>query len=152
MKKSIAVGGGLVALIISAATAFIVVARPFDSPLVKACEEIFKMQLRSPSGYSRVDAIDSIQPITIREWVYLTRPDRLTEDPLTERQAKRMEEAGQVPAWLTTYVEYDAPNAYGTPIRGTIECKYLSKDSSPRDASRYDIVVNGKTLLEWLKG
>lgn len=151
MKRLFALGAVFIVLLL-AGGAFIVIAKPFDSPMLKACEEVFIKTLRSPSTYSRVSVGEFRQPITVDEWRSKTLARREINNRIVEQEAVRMKAEGVTPAWLVIHVAYDAQNGFGATIRDTFDCRVLSQDGVQAKTGRHDVIVNGKTLLDWLYG
>lgn len=82
-----------------------------ESAEVQQCERFITAKLRSPSTYKRIDKqVTHINP---------NNPSDLNN--LTE-------------VWVS--IEYDAANAYGTPIRDRYTCKFPRKDGKA-DTSNY---------------
>lgn len=96
----------------------------YEEDFVQACEEILKIRLVSPSGYSRID-----YTVMDEEFVALNKE-------------------GERPTEII--ISYDSPNSYGTEIRGAASCTLV--DSSPDDFGALDksrMRVDGLSLVEF---
>ncbi|TGT42615.1 hypothetical protein [Mesorhizobium sp. M8A.F.Ca.ET.165.01.1.1] len=140
------------AAVAAGATVFVLKSdfNPFESAMTKSCESVLKERLRSPSDYKRVEITESQQPLTLDE--YLKDHRVKTEDErVLYTQIYNLDAAGKdPPTMFTLYIKYDAPNAYGTPIRGISECQYASSSSSKSHASDFSVVVDNFTRHQWL--
>nr|DAH84804.1 MAG TPA: hypothetical protein [Caudoviricetes sp.] len=145
--------GALAAVVVVGATAASVQAgifNPFDSSMTRACETTFKKRLRSPSGYRRIELATYEKPMSLETYLQMEKPGDQNHTALLTRIYNRAVEGGSKPVVLTSYITYDAPNAYGALIRGTIECEYASTDGGQSDAREYSVLVDGKTSLQWI--
>ena len=93
---------------------------------VKACEAFIAEGLRSPSSYRRVEVNDSLK--------------KLTPDPKAKSIVDRMQ--GYEREILITY---DAPNAFGVPIRGMELCTFDAHENGDM-MSGLDPVSLGKSF------
>jgi hypothetical protein len=82
---------------------------------------------------------------------YLVKRKEEGEEGLSKIEEELHKMGRYKPAMYTAFISYDAPNAYGTLIRGIARCSYLSIEGGVDDLSRYSIKVNGKSSLERLK-
>jgi hypothetical protein len=106
--------------------------RPFDSAFLKACEEVIKDTLRSPSTYRRIQATETSEKISVDE--YFNGEGRYVSDADRALQKQFHDHAVRSKALF----EYDAANLYGTPLRLTSTCTYVSFDG---DTSRANASV-----------
>lgn len=122
---------------------------PFGSKLTAACEEVLKARLRSPSGYDRIKVSEYSREVPIDEYraIMISEKRSAAEIELTIRG---FEAGRELPVEFTQYIEYDAPNAYGTLIRGLAECKYVSRSGRESGASEFTVRVDGRTKTEYL--
>ncbi len=124
----------------------------FGSSFEAACEDVIKERLLAPSAYKRVSVDRSDHRMTRDEYVaYLQTSD----DPEVVKKAnlKSFDEGNYKPTTLRAYIKYDAPNAYGTPIRGTSVCEYFSdsgNESHDRGFYRLVVEVDGDSQTDWL--
>jgi hypothetical protein len=115
---------------------------PFESAVVSTCELLIKKRLLAPSMYRRVTARESQASITGEE--YRTRiRDFGSRDPNYAKDGAHVSEA---------WVEYDSPNAYGTPVRGLGHCQYFAAtEREPSDGvMELLMLLNGQTHINWL--
>ena len=87
--------------------------KPNDDAIA-ACEKFIQGSLRSPSTYAKVSSKVSDQPITAEDLALYQLPKGSSSGPASVR---------------TVFIEYDAANAYGTPVRGTEKCDFLLVDA-----------------------
>jgi hypothetical protein len=119
----------------------------FEPALYGACEEAFKERLKSPSSYKRVSAISDNNPADEIAF-FLSRGIRAEESRDIYRKAWALSK----PNFMRHHVSfsYDAKNAFGAELRGRFECEYYSDEETALRATSSNVVVNGKTNLEWL--
>lgn len=85
---------------------------------VEACEEFLKGGLRSPATHRQVSVRTYNAPITKQQATAIGA--RVYDDrPLTLRKV---------------FIDYDADNAFGTPVRGIEMCAFLLSDGKLPDA------------------
>ncbi|MCH4560325.1 hypothetical protein [Mesorhizobium jarvisii] len=123
---------------------------PFESSMTKSCENVLKKRLRSPAGYKRIGITESQSPLSLEDYLkanYVKDDDGRTifTQLYNSESAKK-----DPPTMFTLFIEYDAPNAYGTPIRSTSMCQYASISSSKSNASDFAVVVDNFTQTQWL--
>lgn len=121
--------------------------KPSDAKLVSLCEDQIKDALRSPSGYKRIDVKSFSDNLTVEQYAAHQKKHGLETTPF---ELELIEKSGKPPVRFTAYVEYDAPNAFGTPVRGTEVCEYVSSDGTLKWLSEVNILVGGKTKTERL--
>jgi hypothetical protein len=124
----------------------------FESKFELACEDVVKSRLLAPSAYKRISIERDDQLLTREEYVaYLA--DRNESDVMTKLYLKGFDDGQDKPSKLRAFITYDAPNAFGTPIRGTSECEYVSnsgKEDSDRNFYRLLVKVDGDDQNSWL--
>lgn len=108
---------------------------PFEPRLYGVCEDALKEQLRSPSTYERVRLTARDEQISAEAY------EIGAGNPLT-RAARTVLQQGAIPHRHVVIIEYDAVNAYGTPVRGAAECIHYSLTGDSKNASRYSISLN----------
>lgn len=123
---------------------------PFEPKLYSVCEEVLKERLRSPSGYKRVEISAYENKMTIADWLSEANRDTPSSAGTNKIIAEGMERRGETPVRHKLYISYDAPNAYGTLVRGLSECTYVSSDGKTTHASRFNVKIDGKTNHERL--
>lgn len=85
-----------------------------------ACEDYAKASLRSPATYSRAKARISDERMPRAYWQARER-NLFGSDSAFSGLYKKYSEEGGI---RTVVLEYDAANAYGTPVRGIAACKF----------------------------
>jgi len=120
MKKSWLMLGGI-ALILAGYGAYQAY-MPFDSAYVAGCEDYLKDGLKAPSTYKRIDARETIAPIS---------PARLKAMGGTT-----LDLPWETKYWLhTVSISYEAENSFGVPIRSGDACVFSETGDEP-DRSR----------------
>jgi hypothetical protein len=126
---------------------------------VSACEEFLKDSLRSPSTYRRIGVSTYDRPINaearaqLREeeersarenpdWAAVRR--QLDADtPATERPVETLREV---------FIEYDAENAFGAPIRGAQRCGFILRNGNLSSSSslrtKLSLAQSGRSLRQ----
>ncbi|WP_189413755.1 hypothetical protein [Mesorhizobium sp. M00.F.Ca.ET.217.01.1.1] len=121
----------------------------FDDDLTKSCEEALRQRLKAPSQYKRIRMARDSKDMTRDEFITHLNTSGDTESVrrfyLKSFDAKEIE-----PKNLSLAIEYDAPNSFGTMLRGYADCTYGS--TYGRDPVSYLFVkIDGKTSTEWLQ-
>ncbi|NNH45495.1 hypothetical protein HLI03_28255 [Rhizobium laguerreae] len=119
----------------------------FDSNLETACETVLKERLRSPSGYQRVEIRQLSDKVMTREEYkdYLNK----TEKDANARALYMRLFNELKPTIFALIITYDAPNAYGTLIRGMAACDYFDRNGDASTAAYYSVEVDGKSSSDW---
>ena len=135
-----------IALALSCVTLTVLVGcYPFDSPFVKACQAELKSRLRSPSGFTRISLSEHKEDISAKDFIenvlkHHQNLDSWVKNDLESNQRK--------PVKFTAFIEYDAPNAYGTLVRGTTMCEFYSDNGKFNDYEDFLVIVDGKDHFE----
>ena len=119
---------------------------PFEAEYISICETELMDRLKSPSGYKRIKVTQHTSKMTSDEW-------------LAHREARGYPAASSIemdglkngtirPLKNQAFIEYDAPNSFGTLIRGTASCEYVSREGSSLSPSTLDVLINGETNHE----
>lgn len=120
---------------------------PFEEKLIGVCEDLLKERLRSPSAYKRIGVTRTEAPLTGAEYLAVQRTDPASH---AGRLLLEQTASGAIkPTRISIIIEYDAPNAFNAPIRSFAKCEHVSTDGG-RNAGMFDVLVDGKTKLEWL--
>ncbi|MER9449326.1 hypothetical protein [Mesorhizobium sp. M0254] len=124
---------------------------PFVSPMTRACEAVLKKRLLAPAGYKRVETSESSEPIPLED--YLKDRGAATESDRILWTRMYSDDSGRKnpPTKFTLFITYDAPNAYGTPVRGLSMCEYRSLSASKSGAAWYSVIVDNFTQTGWLR-
>ena len=116
--------------------------RHYDGPstFAASCEEAAKLRLRSPSTYRRVSSNElTPENITAEQFLSSHSNSQHARDALAQKNA--------APVRLRAFISYDAANAYGTPVRDTVECTYDAAGLADIPGP-YTVRLNGSTALE----
>lgn len=120
----------------------------FDGQFVTACETALKKYLRSPSGYQRISVERVDIPWSKEEF------ENFLSDQKTKLQIEnyRMQYASAElkPMKFGLLISYDAPNAFGTKVRGKDACEYSDVYGDEKGANEFTVKINGKTYTETL--
>ncbi|WP_349437410.1 hypothetical protein [Pararhizobium sp. A13] len=121
----------------------------FDPKIVKVCEAVLQQRLRSPSGYERIEIVSSETKMDREAFSkHVGRIDLPTSYFTSKMQAF---DSGRLrPMVFTLLISYDAPNAYGTPVRGIASCEYVGSYTDDSHASEYTVSLDGQTQTQWL--
>jgi len=124
----------------------------FESKFNSACEDGIKKRLLAPSGYKRIALQRRDEVLTRDEFVAHMAATNTPEGAM--KSDLESFDKGRLPVTkFTAVIEYDAPNAYGTPIRFTSICEYVSetgKDDQERDFYALFLTIDGETDNQWL--
>ena len=128
---------------------------------VLACEVVLKTRLRSPSTYSRVLFTPLLREQTTIE-AYLgidTEEGRVRAEEYSARNPEyrrafdaRRQRFEESPMELVyTVIEYDAQNAFGTPVREWARCEDFVRIGTEISVLSFrDPRINGKTFAGWI--
>lgn len=119
----------------------------FDSNLVTACEKVLKQRLLSPSGYRRVEVSQLSDKVMTRE-EYGNYLNKTEKDANARTLYMRLFDELK-PTIFSLIIRYDAPNAYGTLIRGISACDYFDRNGDASTAAYYSVEVDGKSSSDW---
>ena len=89
-------------------------------PELAACEEYNSKTLKSPATYKRAKAYISDETMPAEYWTERER-DMFGKSTSFSDLYKTFAKEGGI---RTVVIEYDAANAYGTPVRGIQACKF----------------------------
>ncbi|THK35637.1 hypothetical protein EHS39_23705 [Ensifer sp. MPMI2T] len=121
----------------------------FDSEMVTACEASLQKRLRSPSEYKRFEITSYEEKLDRAAFSrYLT--DDKVGAVFREAQLREFDRGTLDPTLFSLFISYDAPNAFGTPIRGIARCEYMNARGDDSGASEHDVMIDGKTYTDWL--
>ncbi|TPK18057.1 hypothetical protein [Mesorhizobium sp. B2-5-7] len=138
------------ALVAACGAAFAYSTGYFDDGLTKSCEEALRQRLKAPSQYKRVRIVRDTKDMTRDEFVAYLDGSR-EDESVRKFHLKSFDAKNIQPQTLSLAIEYDAPNSFGTVLRGYADCRYES--TYGKDPISYLFVkIDGKTSLEWLRG
>lgn len=115
----------------------------FASNMVNACEDALKERLKAPSTYQRIKVTETQQNITFDQYFAANN-----ESPAVQQFLRAM--AKQPPVQLIAFIEYDAANAFGTPLRSISKCTYNTLDPTRSTDSKHLVKIDGKSNTQWL--
>lgn len=126
---------------------FISACSPADSNLYSACDEAVKLRLKAPSSYERVGETKS--ETVIEETAFFLYRDVMDEKV---RHAYRKGWADKPPTFKRYEVRlaYEAQNSFGARLRSAAKCEFYTDDGTTDDARAATVVIDGKTLQDWL--
>lgn len=107
-------------------------------PDVKACEIFIKDGLRSPSTYRLISMSEQDEKVS--------KPPLPKEAGELERMAWEQDKAQH--GIRSLILEYDAANAYGTPIRGHQVCTFATIDGDLQDNATIDANTAHRRAME----
>ncbi len=135
---------GAVALVLLAATggASYFALKPTARDLfLQRCEEVVRGTLRSPSTYSRVEASEVQERFaTQAEIASVTTSQREAFLDASGDGTDRTFRSAELKVYFLT-VDYDAANAYGTPIRGSFTCGQMAYGDMPLRPDAWPILT-----------
>lgn len=110
-------------------------------PEVAVCEDFIKSSLRSPSGYRQVDVTiyDSAPMAPAAFWAEAGLPDPARDPSTVIRLAEANRIRGHQISRRDVFIHYDAPNAYGVPVRGVEKCAFRLIDGQLPSREDMDI-------------
>ncbi|MEY9531178.1 hypothetical protein [Sinorhizobium fredii] len=120
----------------------------FDSQLVTACEAALKFRLPSPSGYQRIKISHSDDKMLDRA-AYAEHLSSYSDDYRTE-QLRDFDQGEVRPVLFSILISYDAPNAFGTPLRAHSRCEYVDTRGDETKANEILVMIDGQSNGEWV--
>lgn len=130
-----------------------------EDVLVASCVETLSERLKAPSTLEvmKITKAPVVSEAVDGPWISHRIAELESEDEVLEpselgdlRAALADVEAGKtvLRRQYETYIEYDADNAYGAPIRAIARCEAVTYDGEITQFS--SVSVNGYTSMEWL--
>lgn len=130
-----------------------------ESKLLSICDDMITERLLAPTTYKRISA----SPLKSAKadfnqfmgWDVPEKKQRDIEarvDPAVMKAQDSIKRQYSGVDWLrySSWIEYDAANAYGTPIRSVSECVLIARSDEPLSISSLsDIRVDGSDSLDW---
>ncbi len=55
------------------------------------------------------------------------------------------------PVLFSVLISYDAPNAFGTPLRAHSRCEYVDSSGDETRANEVLVMIDGKANADWLR-
>ena len=121
----------------------------FDSKMVTACEEVLKGRLLAPSEYKRIEIKQFEEPIGRADFEHYFADNDLP--PVIQKLRKDQFDRGELkPLLYLVLISYDAPNAYGTPVRSISRCEYPTMNGDDSGVYKTTVLVDGETSTDWL--
>lgn len=138
---------------------------PPAKQLIAACEDVIKGRLRSPSSYVRIEAsppkVSQVDTQGEYEGWDIAGPAKMRSDFADAAKSKTSKEFLEMNFKLvttgkahlyTTFIEYDAANGFGTPIRAEAICRYQLEDGDlPDEIYGFRLMVDGYTDTGWMR-
>lgn len=132
----------------------------FESAFLTACDEVMKDRLKAPSTYTRIAAHGYEQrPATLddkRGWTNATKRAEDLKMIETDPRFKELYEMGEKVFEMSgeqtltrAFVEYDADNSYGVPVRGAYECTHVGFDVDEFAPAAGGVRVDGYNSVDW---
>lgn len=118
-----------------------------QNSFIDLCENSIKDQLRSPSGYKRIDLSYQKNYLSPDQYI-LKRKQQKESAELSQIQIEALRDGSRKPVLFVANISYDAPNAFGTLVRNSATCDYLSKDGGLDQATKEDVRINGKNFYD----
>jgi hypothetical protein len=153
----------LVALIAAGgigAAAYVALKPTEEAKFLTVCDDILGKRLKAPSTYRRISATKITNAKAgFNQFMGWDVPGawkreseaRLSDPTITEIQVVR-KEVFDAAEWTrySTWIEYDAANAYGTPVRGAAEFALIARSEEPMSIGPLsDVRVDGFDHLGW---
>ncbi len=117
------------------------------SDFLAGCESAIKDTLRSPSGYKQINVEYVTRELTYEAYTQYIGKEATSK--LYKTQIDALKSGKNNPLLLQATVEFDAPNAFGTPVRGMSICEYVVTGKGQKVIAPL-IKVNGKTKTDLL--
>ncbi|WP_155272726.1 hypothetical protein [Bordetella hinzii] len=117
------------------------------SDFLAGCENAIKDTLRSPSGYKKINVEYVTRELTYEAYTQYIGKEAASK--LYKTQIDALKSGKDNPVLLQAKVEFDAPNAFGTAVRGTSICEYVVVGKGQKVIIPL-IKVNGKTKTDML--
>jgi hypothetical protein len=117
----------------------------FEPAMVGVCEQALQQRLRSPTGYKRINVSHYETPLNRQQF-----EQKLAGEPPANRTMALwgFDNGTTKPTHIQVFLTYDAPNAYGTPVREAAMCEYTKlTEVIPRPDN---VLINGKTNFQWI--
>jgi hypothetical protein len=134
-----------------------------DAALLGACDEAIQERLKAPSTYERVNSTEfERRPATLDDFMGWTKPEMELQARALAIHNQRYAEALklQMDAFrigeydlIESVIQYDADNAFGTPIRSTATCSdVINRGATFEQFGPIGPRINGQTNLDWAAG
>lgn len=118
-----------------------------EKSFLALCESQIKNMIATPSSYNRISYNVIREDIDREE--FINNPEKYGEE-ISEDRKSILRQLEVTPIVFRMVIEFDAANAYGTPIRKLVSCEYFSQFGELDGVSRINMTINGKTEHERL--
>ncbi len=108
-----------------------------------ACEAALKDTLLAPSTYHRIGVTETTEVLSLDAYFRLEDEGESVEAFIRQTHDHAVRSVA--------LFEYEAANAYGTPLRLFAKCTYDSLDGDASGAHQLTVRIDGKTSTERLK-
>ncbi|WP_037424718.1 hypothetical protein [Sinorhizobium sp. CCBAU 05631] len=122
----------------------------FDSELVTACEAALKFRLPSPSGYKRIKISHSEDMVMDRAGYAEYLSSAFKDADYREKLLQDFDRGSVKPVLFSMVISYDAPNAFGTPLRAHSQCEYVDEWGDETKANEILVMIDGQDNADWL--
>lgn len=126
---------------------------------VAKCEAELMDRLRSPSTYNRRSVTDiRREPATVEQFLGIETPEKAAEwralaqaNPTLKDSQEMMRQIfnARPHDFAFVYLEYEAANGFGVPIRSTVRCDDFFEEGKEPDLRFFRPRIDGETNLEW---
>lgn len=131
-----------------------------EQKLIASCEEIIASRLKAPSTYRQISTTKITKAkADFNQFMGWDVPGVKEHDAEVRRSDPAIMEiqdnqkkmfSGVEWTRYSTWIEYDAANSYGTPVRGAAECVLFARASEPFTVGPLsDVRVDGFDALGW---
>ena len=128
-----------------------------NAAFLAACDEAIKKRLKAPTTYPRANdgqfPVISVEKTTTKKAV-TARLGGSSDDASYQRVRKSFQDLYRAtggPFRHEAFIQYDAENSFGAPIRETAKCElYEAQKEPPKDVNADEVLIDGKTYTNWL--
>lgn len=161
MNKRDMIGLAAFVALLAAGGASVLLPKMFsaEAKFLTACDEVIQDRLKSPSSYKRISATEiRRQPASLHEYMGNPTPDQVEESRQSEARDKNIANTNDIlrkafrngeHEKVSTLIEYDADNSYGTALRGVAECFVVVRKGESPARTKSFTYVDGYTPLGW---
>lgn len=133
---------------------------PAETAFLLACDAVIKDRLQSPASYQRFSAAPvTRQPAALLVFLRVETPEKMAQRAVLEQKDPRLAETRKgLTDWFnarardeaSSFIEYDATNAFGASLRSGAKCTtFIDKDAPFKVDATSSIRVDNMTKLDW---
>jgi len=160
VKRNIIIGT-CAAVLAAAGATYAFMLPDTEEKFLQACDETLKDRLVAPATYARANVTGPVrrgaemrdyldqQTAEKREWrEVMAKRDKALAELYREKVKAFRFGAFEV---VSYFIEYDAANSFGTPLRSTAECSQIVETGAPLADPGFgrDAVIDGFTAFDW---